>query len=81
MMAKPRDYKHEYLTYHAKPEQIKKRDMRNAARTKMMKAGKVAKGDGMDVDHKKPLRAGGSNAPSNLRVSTVKANRGWRGKP
>ena len=80
-MAKPRDYKHEYLTYHAKPEQIKKRDQRNAARTKMMKAGKVAKGDGMDVDHKKPLRAGGSNALANLRVTSVKQNRGWRGKP
>jgi hypothetical protein len=80
-MAKPRDYKHEYLTYHAKPEQIQKRDQRNAARSKMEKAGKVSKGDGKDVDHKKPLRAGGSNAPSNLRVMSVKKNRGWRGKP
>jgi 5-methylcytosine-specific restriction endonuclease McrA len=78
---KERNYRHEYLTYHAKPEQIKKRDMRNAARTKMMKAGKVAKGDGMDVDHKKPLRSGGSNALANLRVTSVKQNRGWRGKP
>jgi 5-methylcytosine-specific restriction endonuclease McrA len=47
----------------------------------MMKAGKVAKGDGMDVDHKKPLRSGGSNALANLRVTSVKQNRGWRGKP
>ena len=79
-MAKPRDYQHEYLTYHAKPDQKKNRAQRNSARTEMAKAGKVSKGDGKEVDHKKPIRAGGSNAPSNLRVSTPQANRGWRGK-
>jgi len=80
-MAKERDYKNEYLTYHAKPEQKKNRAQRNAARATMMKAGKVAKGDGKDVDHLKPIRSSGTNAPKNLRVTSVKANRGWRGKP
>jgi 5-methylcytosine-specific restriction endonuclease McrA len=79
-MSKPRDYQHEYLTYHAKAGQKKDRAQRNSARTEMAKAGKVAKGDGKEVDHKKPIRSGGSNAPSNLRVSTQQANRGWRGK-
>lgn len=80
-MAKERDYKHEYLTYHAKPEQKKNRAQRNAARNTMMKAGKVAKGDGKDVDHVKPIRSSGTNASKNLRVTSVKSNRGWRGKP
>jgi len=80
-MAKERDYKHEYLTYHAKPEQKKNRAQRNAARNTMLKAGKVAKGDGKDVDHVKPIRSSGTNAPKNLRVTSIKSNRGWRGKP
>lgn len=73
-----RNYRKEYDTYHAKPEQKKKRAMRNAARNELKKEGRVAKGDGMEVDHKKPLRAGGTNAKSNLRVTSVSKNRGWR---
>lgn len=38
--------------YNSKPEQVKRRTSRNAARRKMEKAGKVSKGDGKDVDHK-----------------------------
>jgi hypothetical protein len=37
--------------YNSKPEQVKHREQRNAARAKMMKAGKVHKGDGKDVAH------------------------------
>jgi hypothetical protein len=48
---KPRDYKKEYREYHAKPEQKKRRADRNAARAKAMKAGKVKKGDGKELDH------------------------------
>jgi hypothetical protein len=75
-----RDYGKEYRTYHAKPEQKKNRAQRNAARRELMSAGRVHKGDGKDVDHKKPIRSGGSNAPSNLRVTPKSKNRGWRGK-
>ena len=75
-----RDYEKEYRTYHAKPEQKKNRAQRNAARRELIKAGQVHKGDGKDVDHKKPIRSGGSNARSNLRVTSVSKNRGWRGK-
>lgn len=64
--------------YNSKPEQIKKRAERNAARREMMKAGKVHKGDGKDVDHKRPLAKGGSNAPSNLRVRSQSANRSFK---
>ena len=75
-----RDYQKEYRTYHAKPEQKKNRAQRNAARRELIKAGQVHKGDGKDVDHKKPIRSGGSNARSNLRVTSASKNRGWRGK-
>jgi 5-methylcytosine-specific restriction endonuclease McrA len=64
--------------YEARPDQKKKRAMRNAARRKLMREGLVRKGDGKDVDHKKPLDSGGTNARSNLRVVSVKKNRGWR---
>jgi hypothetical protein len=70
-----RNYKSEYQNYHAQPEQIKKRGQRVKARRMLEKEGAVAKGDGKDVDHKKPLRSGGSTARSNLRVRSVKANR------
>lgn len=73
-----RDYKKEYAEYHSKPAQKKKRAQRNAARDKMEAAGRVKKGDGKDVAHKKSLKSGGSNATSNLKVSSKKANRGWR---
>lgn len=74
-MAKPRDYKAEYARFHSKPEEIKKRAMRNSARAEMEK--KHGDLTGKDVDHKKPLRKGGGNAKGNLRVSSVKKNRGW----
>jgi 5-methylcytosine-specific restriction endonuclease McrA len=73
-----RDYKHEYATYQGKPDQIRKRAMRNAARRKLMNKGLVHKGDGKDVDHKKPLDKGGSNDESNLRVMSRSKNRGFR---
>jgi len=44
----------------------------------MMREGKVSKGDGKDVNHKRMLDAGGSNNRANLEVTTKTANRGWR---
>lgn len=64
--------------YGARPEQKKKRAMRNAARRELEREGVVHKGDGKDVDHKHMLKDGGSNARSNLRVVSEKKNRGWR---
>lgn len=73
-----RDYAKEYREYHGTPEQIKKRAMRVQARRDAEKRGAVKKGDGKEVDHKKPLRKGGSNAESNTRVLSAEENRGWR---
>lgn len=73
-----RDYKHEYETYHGKPQQKKNRAKRNAARRAMEKEGRVSKGDGKEVDHKKPIRSGGGNGRDNLRVATKAENRAWR---
>jgi hypothetical protein len=70
-----RNYKSEYQNYHAQPEQIKKRASRVKARRMLEKEGAVTKGDNKDVDHKKPLRSGGTTTRSNLRVRSVKANR------
>ena len=64
--------------YNARPEMIAKRVKNNEARAEMMKAGRVSKGDGKDVDHIKPLRAGGGNSKNNLRVISKSKNRGWR---
>jgi hypothetical protein len=73
-----RDYKKEYREYHGKPEQRANRSKRVLARRKLEKEGVVKKGDGKDVDHKKRLAKGGTNARSNLKVSSTKENRGWR---
>lgn len=72
----PRNYKREYETYQGKPDQIKKRAMRNAARAKMVKAGKAKKGDGKDVAHVVALDKGGSNK-NGLRVESRSANRSF----
>jgi ribosomal protein S6E (S10) len=71
-----RDYKKEYENYQGKPEQIKKRAMRNAARATMVKKGLAKKGDGKDVDHVKPLVKGGTNK-TGLRMKSASDNRSY----
>lgn len=69
---KHRDYHRERLNESKKRKEDRK--ARGRARYKLMKEGKVRVGDGKDVDHKKPLRSGGSNARSNLRVRSRSSN-------
>ena len=71
-----RDYKKEYAEYHGKPEQIANRAERVKAWRMMEKTGAAKKGDGKDVDHIRPLSKGGTSAKTNLRMRSVKANRG-----
>jgi hypothetical protein len=64
--------------YQKRPENVEKRVERNAARREAIREGRAHVGDGTEVDHKKPLDKGGSNAKSNLRVVDASKNRAWR---
>lgn len=63
--------------YNAREEIVNRREKQNAARAELAREGLVHKGDNKDVDHKKPLHKGGSNARSNLRAVSSSRNRGW----
>jgi hypothetical protein len=69
---KDRNYEKENR-WQNKPKQVKERMARNRARAKLIREGKVKKGDGKEVDHKdfNPL----NNSKSNLQVLSRKANR------
>ena len=70
-----RDYKKEYKRDHASSGAKKDRASRNQARASMVKIGAVSKGDGKEVDHKKPLSKGGGTGKTNLRVVSRATNR------
>ena len=72
-----RDYKKENRLYNSKPEQIKARSERTTLRREANSKGITSKGDGKDLDHKKPLSKGGANTLSNTRVTTQSANRSF----
>jgi len=71
-----RDYKKEYESYHSKPEQKRRRAQRNAARRKMVSAGKASKNDGRDVHHKN--RRTSDNSSKNLAVISRSKNRSMK---
>lgn len=70
-----RNYKKEYRNFQGKPEQIKKRAQRNAARRKMVKLGRVRKGDGKDVAHRDNNTK--NNKLGNLSVQSPSTNRSF----
>jgi hypothetical protein len=72
-----RNYKQEYANYDGTEEVKKKRAQRNKARRMLEAKGVVHKGDGKDVDHKKPLSKGGKTVRSNLTVKSASANRSF----
>lgn len=72
-----RNYKREYETYQGTEEQKKKRAMRNNVRRKALREGKVHKGDGMDVAHKKAFDKGGSNGDG-VRIEPASKNRSFK---
>ena len=75
-MPKRRDYKDEYARYHGKPEQIKNRAQRNAARKAYEKKfGNLPAS--VDVDHKRSIDKKGGNKLGNLRALSRKKNRGY----
>jgi hypothetical protein len=66
--------------YDGKDSVKKDRAKRNAARAALMKAGKVKKGDGKDVAHKKALSKGGKNGLGNLFVQSSSGNKSFSRK-
>ena len=72
----PRNYRSEYHNYQGKPAQIKRRASRNAARRKMVKAGKTHKGDRKDVAHRNNNPR--DNKRSNLRMQSKSRNRSFK---
>lgn len=70
-MAKARNYRDEYDSYHGTAEQKRNRASRNAARAKMEKAGKARKGQ--DIDHKNGNPT--DNRMSNLQSMSKSKNR------
>lgn len=71
---KDRKYSNEYQS---SPEQKRNRAARNAARAKLMKEGKVRKGDGLDVAHRVAFDKGGGNAQG-VRVEPAGVNRSFK---
>lgn len=75
-----RDYKQERKTAIARGEtggSNSDNAKRKRLRRQMEKDGKVHKGDGKDVDHKKALSKGGPNTASNARVVSKSTNRSF----
>jgi hypothetical protein len=72
-----RDY-NKQAKYDSKPSVKKDRAKRNAARREMEEDGRVSKGDGKEIDHKRKLSKGGSNSKSNLRVVSRSTNRSFK---
>jgi hypothetical protein len=67
-----------YPAYDQKPEVKKRRAARNKARAMLEREGVVHKGDGKDVDHKKPLSKGGTTTRNNLKAVPASANRSYK---
>lgn len=64
--------------YNSQPHIVANRSQQNQARAKMKKARGAKAIEGKDVNHKKRVIHGGSNAMSNLNIQTPHKNRGWR---
>lgn len=75
-MAKPRTFGPE--SYDGKYRAAHKEDnaQRKAARRSVEKKLGTGAVKGKDVDHSVPIKKGGTNAPSNLKVRSVAKNRG-----
>jgi hypothetical protein len=69
------DYK-KSTKFEDSPKEIKQREERNKARYDMKKKVGAKALKGKDVDHRDPLRKGGSNMPSNWDLRKIGPNRG-----
>ena len=65
--------------YNSTEKSKKERAARNKVRRQALAKGTVKKGDGVDLDHKVPLRKGGSTDSKNVRKRSASANRSDNG--
>jgi len=72
-MPKARNYKREYALSQSSTKSKKDRVARNRNRRHAEKAGRVRKGDGMDIDHRDGNPR--NNSSKNLRVVSRSRNR------
>lgn len=79
MVDTPAQHRKNQAKFQKKPSEVKKRVARNAARRKMIEAGKAHKGDGKDVDHIHGVGKG--NGAKNLRVISKHKNRAYHRTP
>jgi hypothetical protein len=63
--------------YEDSPEQVAHRVERNRIRRKLLREGKVHKGDGMDVAHKKAMDKGGS-IKDGYKIEKASSNRSFK---
>ena len=63
--------------YEDSPEQVKNRMERNKARAKLLREGKVNKGDGKDVAHIKAADKGGT-IKDGVRIESASGNRSFK---
>ena len=71
-----RKYK-QAAAYEDTPEQVKHREERNKIRRKLLKEGKVHKGDGKDVAHKKAMDKGGT-IKNGYKIESASGNRSFK---
>lgn len=72
---KKRNYRLEYFYYHARPVEKKRRSLRTKHRKRLIKQGRVKKGDGTEVDHLKPDSLSFNHIV--VRKSRCSHNRAW----
>jgi hypothetical protein len=75
-MATKRDYKAEYQRDLETGKSGPNSDQSERQRARKMYDKKGINRSGKDIDHVKPLRAGGKSTPGNLRLRAKKANQG-----
>lgn len=75
MSSSERNYRKEYDNYHSSPKAKKQRARNNAARSKMISAGKAHVGDGKDIAHRDNNTR--NQSMSNLSVQSKSKNRSF----
>jgi hypothetical protein len=70
-----RDYSYD-TKYESSSKQKKNRAQRNKARAMMKKKVGAKRLEGLDVNHRKPMKKGGKSVMSNLNIESKRKNRG-----